>query len=65
MFDMIVTALRQRTVSTTYTMTVGKEEARLSVMIVPEADQVSPDSFLPSPWILQWWHPLDDISVVA
>lgn len=41
MLDMNVTGLTLLTVSITYTTTVGYEEARVSVMMVPEADQVN------------------------
>ena len=40
MFDMKVEGLIERGVSTTYTITVGKDEAINSVMIVPLADHV-------------------------
>ena len=40
-FDMKVTGFTLRTVSITYTTTVGNVEAKDSVTIVPEADQVN------------------------
>lgn len=36
-----VTGLTERTVSITYTITVGNVEAKLSVIIVPETDHVN------------------------
>ena len=39
-FDMNVTGLTDRTVSMTYTTTVGKVVASDSVMMLPDADQV-------------------------
>lgn len=41
MFDMKVTGETLRTVSITYTTTVGHDDARASVIIVPEADHVN------------------------
>jgi hypothetical protein len=41
MLDMNVTGDTLRTVSITYTTTVGQDEARDSVIIVPDADHVN------------------------
>jgi len=40
MLDMKVTGATLRTVSSTYTMTVGRDEASVSVIMAPEADHV-------------------------
>ena len=41
MFDINELGFVQRVVSITYMMVVGKENARVSVIIAPEADQVN------------------------
>uniref|UniRef100_A0A0E9RC25 Uncharacterized protein n=1 Tax=Anguilla anguilla TaxID=7936 RepID=A0A0E9RC25_ANGAN len=54
MLDMNVTGLTLRDVSITYTTTQGKEEARASVMMVPEADQVK-TSICPGVSMRTYW----------